>query len=84
MKEIILFDLDGTLTEPKIGITKSVHGKSGPHSLRHALASNMLAEHVPIHIISAVLGHSSSNSTMVYLHSNVEGLRQCALDVVEG
>ena len=66
------------------GIAPSGCAKSGPHSLRHALASNMLAEHVPVHVISAVLGHSSPASTMVYLHSDVEGLRQCALDVVEG
>ena len=65
------------------GVTTSNCGKSGAHSLRHALASNMLAESVPVHVISAVLGHSSSTSTMVYLHSDIEGLRQCALDVVE-
>jgi len=66
------------------GISNSNCGKSGPHSLRHALASNMLAEHVPLPVIKAVLGHSSSTSTMVYLHSDIEGLRQCALDVAEG
>jgi site-specific recombinase XerD len=65
------------------GVAATNCGKSGPHSLRHALASNMLAEQVPIQVISAVLGHSSSASTTVYLHSNVDGLRQCALDAVE-
>ena len=30
MKDIILLDLDGTLTDPKVGITKSVH-----YALRH-------------------------------------------------
>jgi len=59
-------------------------GKSGPHSLRHALASNMLAKRVPTHVISAVLGHASPASTMVYLHSEIEGLRNCALDATEG
>jgi site-specific recombinase XerD len=63
------------------GIATSGCGKSGPHSLRHALASVMLAEQVPVHVISSILGHSSSASTMVYLHSDVEGLRQCALDL---
>jgi integrase/recombinase XerD len=66
------------------GISRSGGGKSGPHSLRHALASNMLAGQVPLPIITAVLGHSSSTSTTVYLHSDIEGLRQCALDVKEG
>jgi len=55
-------------------------GKSGPHSLRHALASNMLAGQVPLAVITSVLGHSSPASTNVYLHSDIEGLRQCAID----
>jgi integrase/recombinase XerD len=66
------------------GISRSDYGKAGPHSLRHALASNMLAGQVPLPVITAVLGHSTSTSTTVYLHSDIEGLRQCALDVVEG
>jgi site-specific recombinase XerD len=65
------------------GISRSGCGNAGPHSLRHALASNMLAEQVPLPVITAVLGHSTSISTMVYLHSDIEGLRQCALDVEE-
>ena len=66
------------------GIPRTDCGKAGPHSLRHALASNMLTGQVPLPVITAVLGHSTSNSTTVYLHSDIEGLRQCALDVVEG
>ena len=66
------------------GISGIGCGKAGPHSLRHALASGMLAGQVPLPVISSVLGHSSSASTIVYLHSDVEGLRQCALDVEEG
>ncbi|MEN6326029.1 MAG: site-specific integrase [Syntrophomonas sp.] len=66
------------------GISRSGCGNAGPHSLRHALASNMLAEQVPLPVITAVLGHSTSTSTTVYLHSDIEGLRQCALDVEEG
>ena len=66
------------------GISKSGYGKAGPHSLRHALASNMLTGQVPLPVITAVLGHSTSTSTTVYLHSDIEGLRQCALDVEEG
>jgi len=65
------------------GITGIGTGKAGPHSLRHALASGMLANQIPLPVITSVLGHSSSASTMVYLHSDVEGLRQCALDVEE-
>jgi len=35
-------------------------------------------------VITSVLGHSSSVSTMVYLHSDIDGLRQCSLDAEEG
>jgi len=66
------------------GIPRNDCGKAGPHSLRHALASNMLIGQVPLPVITSVLGHSSSNSTTIYLHSDIEGLRQCALDVEEG
>jgi len=65
-------------------ISGSGFGKAGPHSLRHALASGMLAGQVPLPVITSILGHSSPASTMVYLHSDVEGLRQCALDIQEG
>jgi len=43
----------------------------------------MLGSQIPLPVITAVLGHSSSASTTVYLHSDIEGLRQCALDVEE-
>ena len=66
------------------GISRSGCRNAGPHSLRHALATNMLAEQVPLPVITAVLGHSTSTSTTVYLHSDIEGLRQCALDAEEG
>jgi site-specific recombinase XerD len=61
-------------------ITRTGCGKAGPHSLRHALASHMLAGQVPLPVITSVLGHSSTTSTTVYLHSDIEGLRQCAID----
>jgi integrase len=59
-------------------------GKAGFHSLRHALASSMLARQVPLPVITSVLGHSTSASTMKYLHSDIEGLRQCAIDCPGG
>jgi integrase len=62
------------------GIRITGCGKSGAHSLRHGLASNMLAGQVPLPVIASVLGHSSSASTTVYLHSDIEGLRQCAIE----
>jgi site-specific recombinase XerD len=55
----------------------------GVHALRHTLASVMLAQGVELPVISSVLGHLSSESTGVYLHTDIEALRECALDPEE-
>jgi integrase/recombinase XerD len=55
----------------------------GVHALRHTLASLMLAQGVELPVISSVLGHLSSESTSVYLHTDIEALRGCALDPEE-
>ncbi len=54
--------------------------RQGLHSLRHTLASTMLANGTPLPIISEVLGHVNSKSTSVYLRTNMEELKQCAVD----
>jgi len=59
----------------------SPHKKRGMHSLRHTLASRLLAEHTPLPIISDILGHASTESTATYLKVDVDQLRQCALDL---
>jgi site-specific recombinase XerD len=53
--------------------------KHGTHSFRHSLASNMLKNDVTLPVISSVLGHSSSESTKVYLKVDTGKLRMCAL-----
>jgi len=55
--------------------------RHGVHCLRHSLATNMLKNGSPITIISDTLGHVNSNTTMKYIHLNVDGLLQCTLDV---
>jgi len=55
----------------------------GMHSLRHTLASVMLANDVELPVISSVLGHLTSEATGVYLHIDIERLRECALDPEE-
>jgi len=61
-------------------ITIPKEKKHGIHSLRHSLASALLEAHTPLPTISAILGHSDYSSTMTYLKTDVNGLRQCALD----
>lgn len=55
--------------------------KHGPHSLRHSLATRLLAEETPLPVISGILGHASTESTMEYLRVDIHSLRRCALDV---
>ena len=55
--------------------------KYGPHSLRHSLASNLLAQDTSILLISKVLGHSSVDSTKIYAKVDINHLRMCELEV---
>ena len=55
--------------------------RHGAHSMRHSLATNMLKNGTPITIISDTLGHVNSDTTMKYIHLNIDGLLQCTMDV---
>lgn len=55
--------------------------KTGPHALRHSLATNLLKASTSLPVISEILGHSSTESTKTYLRVNIDLLRQCALEV---
>lgn len=55
--------------------------KHGSHSLRHSLASNMLAEGEGILTISRTLGHGSVDSTRIYTKVDIGHLRLCELEV---
>lgn len=55
--------------------------RHGPHALRHSLATNLLKKEVTLPVISSVLGHTRSESTMFYLRVDTNSLRRCALEV---
>jgi len=55
--------------------------KHGPHAMRHSLASSMLHNNTPMYIIKEVLGHSSINTTRIYLNIDVDTLKKSALEV---
>lgn len=61
-----------------IDISKRKHG---PHAMRHSLASNMLHNNTPMHVIKEVLGHSNINTTRMYLNIDIDSLRKIALEV---
>jgi site-specific recombinase XerD len=55
--------------------------RHGAHSLRHSLASRMLEGQTVMPVISEVLGHTDTDSTMFYLRVDVSSLDVCPLDV---
>lgn len=57
--------------------------RHGLHSLRHSLASALLEQGASLAVISEILGHMDSRSTSVYLHTDLNGLKACALDPEE-
>jgi integrase/recombinase XerD len=66
----------------RAGITVPPGQLCGMHSLRGALAVAMIGNGASIPVVSAVLGHASSDTTQAYyLRFDVERLRRCALDV---
>ena len=56
----------------KAGIGRRI----SPHQLRHTYASRMLDAGHPITDVQEALGHSSLDTTMIYLHANPAGLRR--------
>lgn len=55
--------------------------RHGAHCLRHSLANQLLKQGTTLPVISETLGHSNSQTTMVYLGVDVNGLLSCSLEV---
>jgi integrase len=64
------------------GIRQGKGERKGFHCLRHTVAARLLAGGTPLPIISSLLGHQDKNSTRVYLSTDLEHLRACALSLV--
>lgn len=54
----------------------------GMHLLRHNAASTMVKNEVPIETIAAILGHSSPDTTDIYITTDSKRLRECVLPMV--
>lgn len=67
----------------KANLDTDIKTHHGLHSLRNALAKNMLDAGVSLPVISQTLGHQNLNTTSIYLKIDIEGLRKCALDPEE-
>ena len=59
----------------------SAKRRNGMHSLRHSLATTLMEENIPLSSISDILGHTSVDSTSIYLNVDINRLRDCALEV---
>jgi site-specific recombinase XerD len=55
--------------------------RHGAHALRHSLAARMLEGQTTLPVISEVLGHEKTDSTMYYLRIDLSSLKMCILDV---
>jgi len=53
--------------------------RSGPHCLRHALATHLLRQGAGLKTIGDLLGHRLTETTAVYLRLDIEDLREVAL-----
>lgn len=56
-------------------------GRVGPHAFRHARAVSLLRAAVPTKEIGDILGHSSAESTAVYLKLATADLRAVAMEI---
>jgi len=65
----------------RAGIKRLPERKHGMHSLRHSLASHMLAQGQPLNVVSDALEHVEIDSTMIYTKVDIPMLSLCALEV---
>lgn len=61
------------------GVRQSKGERQGPHLLRHSVAARLLAAETPLPLISGILGHADKDTTKIYLSTDLEHLRACAL-----
>ncbi|MFI3173367.1 MAG: site-specific integrase [Eubacteriales bacterium] len=65
----------------RAGIQTEEGKRTGWHSLRHSLATNLLQNNVGVTTISDILGHADPQVAKHYLRVEINGLRKCALEV---
>jgi integrase len=76
-------NLHGVVTRYRrlAGIELKSKTRRGLHSLRHTLATRLLARGVPLETIGTVLGHHSLDVTRRYTKVDIDALRSAALEL---
>lgn len=77
-RDTIYSSIQTAIRKSKVPVEKRHHGI---HSMRHSLASELLKREQSLPVISGILGHTSSRSTMNYLRVDLEGMKRCLLEV---
>ena len=77
----MISSISGTVNNvlKKANITVEKTKRSGWHSLRHSLASNLLQNNVNVSTISDILGHSDPMTAKHYLRVDMNGLKKFRL-----
>lgn len=63
------------------GIKIKAQSSKGLYTLRHSIATHLLEASTPLETISAIMGHITSDVTLVYAKADVVSLRQVALEL---
>lgn len=74
------YDEFGTFIK-KANIDLPEKHKKGIYLLRHSLASRLLKKHIPLSIISPILGHTSQMTSMNYIKIDINNLKKCCLEI---
>ena len=57
--------------------------RRGTHSFRRSFGTRLLEAEVPIELLSQLLGHSHIDSARPYLSASEQGLKNCALSLIQ-
>lgn len=64
-------------------IGRKMHWNISPHSLRHSYATHLLEKGMSISEVQYLLGHSSINTTQVYLHTSLDKIKKHFEEIIK-
>lgn len=64
-------------------VGRRMHWNISPHSLRHSYATHLLEKGMSISEVQYLLGHSSINTTQIYLHTSLDKVKKHFEEVIK-